>query len=103
MEFSSRMKDYYDIYYLANKFDNDINKLNKAWWTGFWSHTYNDFSQIEPPYLNGEFSVMGLNLEWKRFTTWNTTDYMKSEIDIIRKKNSKYSYNHQFHAAFSGA
>ena len=23
MEFSSRMKDYYDIYYLANKFDFD--------------------------------------------------------------------------------
>ncbi len=30
MEFSSRMKDYYDIYYLANKFDFDGATLTKA-------------------------------------------------------------------------
>jgi predicted nucleotidyltransferase component of viral defense system len=30
MEFSSRMKDYYDIYYLANKFDFDGETLTKA-------------------------------------------------------------------------
>lgn len=30
MEFSSRMKDYYDIYYLANKFDFDDATLTKA-------------------------------------------------------------------------
>lgn len=30
MEFSSRMKDYYDIYYLANKFDFDGNILTEA-------------------------------------------------------------------------
>lgn len=88
--------------YLTNKFDNDINKLNKAWWTGFWSHTYNDFSQIEPPYLNGEFSVMGLNLEWKRFTTWNTTDYMKSEIDIIRKRTPNIPITTNFMQLFPG-
>ncbi|MGN0341368.1 MAG: beta-galactosidase [Roseburia sp.] len=72
--------------YLADKFDHDIDKLNHAWWTAFWSHTYNDFSQIEPPYRNGEFSNMGLNLEWKRFTTWSMTDYMKSEIAILKER-----------------
>ena len=30
MEFSSRMKDYYDIYYLANKFDFDGKLLTEA-------------------------------------------------------------------------
>ncbi len=30
MEFSSRMKDYYDIYYLANKFDFDGKALTEA-------------------------------------------------------------------------
>ena len=30
MEFSGRMKDYYDIYYLANKFDFDGNILSNA-------------------------------------------------------------------------
>ena len=35
MEFSSRMKDYYDIYYLANKFDFDGATLAEA--TSPWS------------------------------------------------------------------
>lgn len=71
--------------YLADKFEHDIEKLNKAWWTAFWSHRYNSFEQIEPPYANGENSVMGLNLEWRRFTTWNTTDFMKAEIAVLKE------------------
>lgn len=70
--------------YLEEKFQGDIEALNKAWWTTFWSHRYQRFDQIEPPFANGEGSIMGLNLEWKRFTTWNMTDYMKSEIEILR-------------------
>ncbi len=69
--------------YLADKYDNDIEKLNAAWWTAFWSHRYNSFEQIEPPFANGETSVMGLNLEWKRFITWNTNDFMKAEIEVL--------------------
>lgn len=69
--------------YLADKYDNDIEKLNAAWWTAFWSHRYNSFEQIEPPFANGETSVMGLNLEWRRFTTWNTNDFMKAEIEVL--------------------
>ena len=69
--------------YLREKYDNDIEKLNRAWWTFFWSHRYNDFDQIEPPFVHGETSVMGLNLEWKRFTTWNTNDFMKAEADVL--------------------
>lgn len=69
--------------YLAEKYDHDIEKLNRAWWTTFWSHRYNDFEQIEPPFIHGETSVMGLNLEWKRFTTWNTNDFMKAEAAVL--------------------
>ena len=28
---------------------------------------------------------MGLNLEWKRVTTWNMNDYMEFEIDLVKK------------------
>ena len=38
--------------YLAEKFDHDIEKLNQAWWTTFWSHTYTDWSQIHSPVPN---------------------------------------------------
>jgi len=69
--------------YLAEKYDHDIEKLNAAWWTAFWSHHYNSFDQIEPPFDNGETGLMGLNLEWKRFTTWITNDFMKAEIEVL--------------------
>ena len=50
MEFSSRMKDYYDIYYLANKFDFDGKILSKALRKTFQNrqHTFNmqQFEQI---------------------------------------------------------
>ena len=88
--------------YLAEKFDHDITKLNKAWWTTFWSHNYNDFSQIEPPYSNGEFSNMGLNLEWKRFTTWSMTDYMKSEIAILKERTPQIPVTTNYMKLFYG-
>ncbi|MCD7864257.1 MAG: beta-galactosidase [Lachnospiraceae bacterium] len=71
--------------YLSDKFDHDIEKLNHAWWAKFWSHTYNSFDQIEPPFANGETSMMGLNLEWKRFTTWNMNDFMMDEIRTLKE------------------
>ncbi|MBQ4087712.1 MAG: beta-galactosidase [Clostridia bacterium] len=63
----------------------DIETLNTAWWTRFWSHHFNSFDEIEPPSKVGEQSVQGLSLDWKRFVTWNTTDFMKEEIKALRK------------------
>lgn len=62
-----------------------IDRLNQQWWTTFWSHRFSDFDQIDPPTPRGEGSIHGLNLDWKRFTTWNMNDYMKSEIKILRE------------------
>ncbi len=71
--------------YLSKRFDGDIEKLNHAWWTTFWSHTYNDFDEIDPPFMNGERSILGQNLEWRRFNTWNVCRSMKMEIDTLRE------------------
>lgn len=88
--------------YLYNKFQGDINALNDAWWTTFWSHRYNSFEQIEPPFSNGEGSIMGLNLEWKRFTTWNTIDFMKSEIEIFKSSTPQIPVTTNFMKLYSG-
>lgn len=88
--------------YLAEKFDHDIDKLNHAWWTTFWSHRYNNFEQIEPPYANGEFSIMGLNLEWKRFTTWSMTDFMKWEISVLRDVKADIPVTTNFMKLYDG-
>ncbi len=72
------------IEWLKNKYNNDIEKLNHEWWTTFWSHRFSNFEEIEPPFSNGETTIHGLTLDWKRFNTWNMTDYLKSEISIVK-------------------
>lgn len=65
-----------------------IENLNRAWATTFWSHIYNDFSQIESPSSRGESTLHGLNLDWKRFVTDRTVDFAKHEIQAIRDAGS---------------
>lgn len=61
-----------------------IDEINQKWWLTFWSHRYNSFDQIESPQELGEKDVHGLNLAWKRFVTYQTTDFMKAEIQALR-------------------
>lgn len=67
--------------YLKEKFHGDLDLLNHEWWTTFWSHQYTSWEQIEP----GDESVHGLELEWKRFITYQTIDFIKNEIAPLRE------------------
>ena len=71
--------------YLKEKYDNDLDKLNHAWWSKFWSHTFNDWSEIEAPAPHGEPALHGLNLDWMRFVTHQTLDYYKHERSILKE------------------
>ncbi len=90
------------VEYLRGKFNNDIGALNKAWWTAFWSHSYNGFEQIEPPWPNGERSVHGLTLEWKRFTSWNMRDYMRFEANLMRSLTPHLPITTNFMRLYAG-
>jgi beta-galactosidase len=71
--------------WLRNKYADSLDKLNHAWWTAFWSHTYTDWQQIEPPGPLGEGCINGLGLDWRRFATDQTIDFFKAEIAPLRK------------------
>jgi beta-galactosidase len=71
--------------YLREKFHHDIQALNMAYWTTFWSHTYDSFDQIEPPGKYTEADLHGLNLDWHRFVTHQTRDFILQEIAPIRE------------------
>lgn len=71
--------------FLKDKFGGDIGKLNRAYWTTFWSHTYDSFDQIDPPGPLTENAVHGLNLDWHRFITHQTMDFVKNEIAPLRE------------------
>ena len=71
--------------FLRNKFHNDIQELNRAYWTTFWSHHYDSFDQIEPPGPLTETGLHGLNLDWHRFVTYQTTDFIQNEAAPLRE------------------
>ncbi|MDD6735144.1 MAG: beta-galactosidase, partial [Clostridiales bacterium] len=72
--------------WLKRKYNNDLKKLNTQWWTGFWSHTITDWEQIESPSSIGEGReiIPGLTLDWQRFVTYQTTEFMRAEIAAVR-------------------
>lgn len=70
--------------WLKNKYGT-IEALNAAWWTKFWSHTYQDWEMIESPAPHGESMLHGLKIDWKRFVSDNIQDFCKEEIKVIRK------------------
>lgn len=86
-----------------------IDELNRRWCTTFWSHIYQDFDQIESPSPRGEMQLHGLNLDWKRFVTHQTIDFIKAEAAAIRQTGSQipttvncmYYYNELDYAKFS--
>lgn len=62
-----------------------IDQLNHQWWTAFWSHSYSSFDEIESPAPHGETSVTGLDLDWKRFVTYQTAEFIKAEIQPLKE------------------
>lgn len=66
MDFSSRMKDYYDIYYLANKFNFDgkilVEAIHKTFENRKRSFTINQFDQVMTFYSNE-----AMNKKWNSF------------------------------------
>ncbi|MBR6889791.1 MAG: beta-galactosidase [Clostridia bacterium] len=62
-----------------------LKALNRAWWTGFWSKTYTDWSQLHSPTPLGESGLHGLNLAWRRFVTRQTADFIRAEAAPLRE------------------
>ena len=64
-----------------------LDALNDAWWTTFWSHRYTSWDQIESPAPHGEMMLHGLNLDWYRFVSHQTLDFVKWEKDSVKSYN----------------
>lgn len=79
MEFSSRMKDYYDIYYLANKFDFDGKTLTKAIKSTFENRGHN-FTIEQFDRITAFADDEEMQKKWKTFThkiNTKTDDFSK--------------------------
>lgn len=88
--------------FLSKRYDNDIEKLNDAWYTSFWSRQYSSFDEIDPPTERGEKHFQPLLLNWRRFETALVSEYAQCEIAAIRKGGSNKSVTTNFMYDFGG-
>ena len=67
--------------WLKHKYET-LKHVNQQWWAAFWSHDFTDWQQIRPI----DSSIHGLMLDWRRFVTEQTVDFMRSEIEPLKKR-----------------
>lgn len=70
--------------WLKNKYG-DLATLNHAWWNTFWSHTYNDWDQVNLPSPLSEMGNKGMSLDWKRFITDQTISFIDNKTAPLKK------------------
>lgn len=71
--------------WLKKHYDNDLEKLNHEWWTGFWSHNISDWSQISSPKSRGENHVTSLKNCWQHFVSDSHISFFENEIAPLRE------------------
>ncbi len=84
MEFSSRMKDYYDLYYLANKFDFDGAVLTEALRETF-ANRNRQFTAEQFEQIIAFDTDDGMQKKWKAFTkkTGIKAEDLRTVLDVI--------------------
>jgi beta-galactosidase len=60
-------------------------RLNEAWSTAFWGHTYTSFTQIDPPFAHGERSIQTMILDFRRFQSASYLACFEHEARILRE------------------
>ena len=75
-----------------------LEKLNHAYWTAFWSQAFQDWNQIDPR----ESPLDGLMLDWDRFVTHQTVDFMKNEAAPLKAATPQLLVTTNMMGTFTG-
>jgi beta-galactosidase len=70
--------------WLRRKYD-DIDRLNQAWGTAFWSQRYGDFAEILPPRAAPNFPNPTQQLDFHRFSSDELLAHFVAERDILHE------------------
>jgi len=63
----------------------DVDALNEAWGTSFWSQRYGDFSEVLPPRATPTFGNPGQELDFRRFSSDEHLACFVAERDVLRR------------------
>ncbi|WP_460716361.1 beta-galactosidase [Nocardioides dilutus] len=61
----------------------DLDALNHAWGTAFWSQRYSDWGQVLPPRLTPTIANPTHQLDFKRFSSDALKDYLRAEREVL--------------------
>jgi beta-galactosidase len=71
--------------WLRRRYDDDLDTLNAAWGTAFWSQRYTDWEQIIPPRATPAFGNPTQALDFRRFSSDELLDCYRAERDALRR------------------
>ena len=71
--------------YLRAKYNHNIQLLNDAWGTAFWSEAYSSFDEITLPKRVQMFMNHHQILDYRRFAAAQTNDFLNEQCLLIRK------------------
>ncbi|MFW6287023.1 MAG: beta-galactosidase [Candidatus Sumerlaeota bacterium] len=59
----------------------DLETLNRAYWSAFWSHRYSRFDEVDP--RDGTIDASGL--DWRRYEADLMIDFLRAEIEPLKR------------------
>lgn len=71
--------------FLRKKYNNDIQALNAAWGTSFWSELYSSFDEITLPKPAQMFMNHHQILDYRRFAAAQTNEFLDAQCLLIKK------------------
>ena len=67
----------------------DLDGLNAAWGTAFWSQAYSSWDQVYAPLPTPTIPNPGQVLDWKRYSSWRLLQNYRAEAEVIREYSDK--------------
>jgi beta-galactosidase len=75
----------------------DVEALNAAWGTAFWSQRYTDWAQVIPPRATPTFGNPTQALDFQRFSSDELLDCFRAERDVLRRLSPGRAGHHELH------
>jgi beta-galactosidase len=72
----------------------DVEALNEAWGTTFWSQQYDSFAAVDPPRHTPAEHHPSRLLDHRRFASDSVVDYHRLQADLIRDVNDDWFVTH---------
>lgn len=66
--------------WLRERYHNDLDELNRAYWSAFWSHRFSEWAYVDPR----DGTLDAAMLDWRRYNAQQIADWVKFETDILR-------------------